>query len=121
MLWQSGDGIGFGVLSACEEEDILCMGNVADQNEIAPENTLASFVYDWAPLYAQMITETAEGTYGDAFYWNDFSNEGVSIVWNDALKEEYVDENLTAMLDEAIEGFVDGSLDLGDLDAIELE
>lgn len=121
VLWQSGDGIGFGVLSACEEEDIICMGNVADQNEIAPENTLASFVYDWAPLFAQMITETAEGTYGDAFYWNDFSNEGVSIVWNEDLKEEYVDEELEDMLDEAIEGFVDGTLDLGDLDAYELE
>ena len=121
VLWQSGDGIGFGVLSACEEKDIICMGNVADQNDIAPDNTLASFVYDWAPLFAQMIEETVAGTYGDQFYWNDFSNEGVSIVWNDDLKDEYVDEDLTAMLDEAIQGFTDGTLDLGDLDSYELK
>jgi basic membrane protein A and related proteins len=121
VLWQSGDGIGFGVLTACEEKDIICMGNVADQQSIAPENTLASFVYNWSPLFVQMISETAEGTYGDAFYWNDFSNEGVSIVWNEDLVDQYVDEDLTAMLDEAIAGFVDGTLDLGDLDAYKLD
>jgi basic membrane protein A and related proteins len=120
VLWQSGDGIGFGVLSACEEKDIICMGNVADQNEIAPDNTLASFVYDWAPLFVQMIEETVDGTYGDKFYWNDFSNEGVSIVWNAPLQEKLVDDTLTTMLDDAIAGFVDGTLDLGDLDAYEL-
>lgn len=121
MLWQSGDGIGFGVLAACEEEDILCMGNVANQNDIAPENTLASFVYDWAPLYEQMIMETAEGTFGDDFYWIDFANEGVSIVWNEDLMDEYVDEDLMTILDEAVEGFVEETLDLGDLDAYELD
>jgi basic membrane protein A len=121
VLWQSGDGIGFGVLSACEEEDIICMGNVANQNDIAPDNTLASFVYDWAPLFAQMIEETVAGTYGNQFYWNDFSNEGVSIVWNDPLKEALVDDALMTKLDDAIAGFVDGTLDLGDLDAYELK
>jgi basic membrane protein A len=121
VLWQSGDGIGFGVLSACEEKDIICMGNVANQNDIAPDNTLASFVYDWAPLFVQMIEETVAGTYGDQFYWNDFSNEGVSIVWNDALKDTLVDDALMTKLDDAIAGFVDGTLDLGDLDAYELK
>ena len=121
VLWQSGDGIGFGVLSACEEKDILCMGNVANQNDIAPDNTLASFVYDWSPLFVQMMEETVAGTFGDAFYWDDFSNEGVSIVWNDAIKDQYVDEELMTMLDDAIAGFVDGTLDLGDLDAYELK
>jgi basic membrane protein A len=121
VIWQSGDGIGLAILEACEEEDILCMGNVADQNEIAPENTLASFVYAWGPTYKQMIEETAEGTFGNKYYWNEFANEGVSIVPNEDLWDEYVDEDLQALLDEAQEGFVEGTLDLGDLDAVTLE
>jgi basic membrane protein A len=121
LLWQSGDGIGLAVLGACEEEDVICMGNVANQNDIAPENTLASFVYDWGPIYKQMIEETAEGTFGDKFYWIEFANEGVSVVYNEDLVEEYIDEDLQAALDEAQEGFVEGTLDLGDLDAYELE
>jgi basic membrane protein A len=121
VIWQSGDGIGLAVLGACEEEEILCMGNVADQNEIAPENTLASFVYDWGPIYKQMIEETAEGAFGDKFYWIELANEGVSVVYNEELAEEYITEELQEALDEAIEGFIDETLDLGDLDAYELE
>jgi basic membrane protein A len=121
VIWQSGDGMGLAVLEACEEEDILCMGNVANQNDVAPENTLASFIYDWGPTYKQMIEETAEGTFGNKYYWNEFANEGVSIVPNEDLWDEYVDEDLQALLDEAEEGFVEGTLDLGDLDAVTLE
>ena len=61
------------------------------------------------------------GEFGDKFYWIDFSNEGVSVVYNEDMMEEYIDEDLQAMLDEAVEGFIDGSLDLGDLDAYELK
>ncbi|GIV81977.1 MAG: BMP family ABC transporter substrate-binding protein [Anaerolineae bacterium] len=121
VLWQSGDGIGIAVLGACEEEGILCMGNVANQNDIAPENTLASFVYDWGPVYKQMIEETVEGTFGDKYYWIELANEGVSVVYNEELAEQYIDEDLQAALDEAVEGFVEGTLDLGDLDAYKLE
>jgi|AMZC01.1.fsa_nt_AMZC01000133.1_8 basic membrane protein A len=121
VLWQSGDGIGIAVLGACEEEGILCMGNVANQNEIAPENTLASFVYDWGPVYQQMIEETVEGTFGNKYYWIELANEGVSVVYNEELAEQYIDEDLQAALDEAVKGFVEGTLDLGDLDAYKLE
>ncbi|MGQ9850799.1 MAG: BMP family protein [Aggregatilineaceae bacterium] len=121
VLWQSGDGIGIAVLGACEEQGILCMGNVANQNDIAPENTLASFVYNWGPVYQQMIEETVEGTFGNKYYWIELANEGVSIVYNEDLVEQYIDEDLQAALDEAIEGFVEGTLDLGDLDAYKLE
>ena len=68
-----------------------------------------------------MIEEIVAGEYGNKFYWNDFSNEGVEVVYNETLAEEYIDEDLQAMLDEAIQGFVDGTLDLGDLDAVKLE
>lgn len=121
VLWQSGDGIGIAVLGACEEEGILCMGNVANQNEIAPENTLASFVYDWGPVYQQMIEETVEGTFGNKYYWIELANEGVSVIYNEELAEQYIDEDLQAALDEAVEGFIEGTLDLGDLDAYKLE
>ncbi|MBP8972252.1 MAG: BMP family protein [Anaerolineae bacterium] len=121
VLWQSGDGVGIAVMGACAEEDVLCMGNVANQNDIAPENALASFVYNWGPVYQTMIEQTAEGTFGDQFYWIEFANEGVSIVYNEDLIEDYITEELQEVLDEAIEGFVEGTLDLGDLDTYKLE
>lgn len=119
-LWQTGDGVGIAVIGACKEQNTTCMGNVADQNSLAPENVMASFVYDWSAVYVQMIQETAQKTFGNKYYWIEFANEGVSIVFNDALKSKITPE-LQAALDAAQKGFVENTLDLGDLDAFKLE
>ena len=120
VLWQSGDGIGIAVLNACAEQGVTCMGNNANQNEIEPEITVASNVYAWGPMFVQMIQESQSGSYGDKHYWIDFANEGQQTIFNDALSDLITPE-IQAKLDEARQGFIDGSLDLGDLDAITLE
>lgn len=119
-LWQTGDGVGLAVLSACAEADVICMGNVANQTELAPEHVLASFVYDWSIVYRQMIEETAAGTFGGKAYWIDFANDGVAVEYNEALMPA-VTEEMQAAVEEAVQGFRDGTLDLGDLDAYRLE
>lgn len=121
LLWQSGDGVGIAVMGACEEADVLCFGNVANQTELAPEHVVANYVYDWSTVYAQMIEETAAGTFGDKYYWIEFANDGVKLVYNDAVADEVVTDEIRADVDEAVQGFIDGTLDLGDLDAYELE
>lgn len=120
VIWQSGDGIGLAILEACAERDIICMGNVADQNSIAPQNTVGSFTYAWGPMFVQMINESVEGTYGDKHYWIEYANNGVDIVWNDELADMITPE-IRGKLEEAQKGFVEGTLDLGDLDAVELD
>ena len=120
VLWQSGDGIGIAVLNACAEQGVTCMGNNANQNEIEPEITVASNVYAWGPMFVQMIQESQDGSYGDKHYWIDFSNDGQKTVWNEQLSDLITPE-IQAELDQARQGFVDGSLDLGDLDAVTLE
>ncbi|MFO8035158.1 MAG: BMP family ABC transporter substrate-binding protein, partial [Anaerolineales bacterium] len=121
LLWQSGDGVGIAVMGACEEADVLCFGNVANQTELAPDNVVANYVYDWSTVYAQMIEETAAGTFGDKYYWIEFANDGVKLIYNDAVADEVITDEIRADVDEAIQGFIDGTLDLGDLDAYELE
>lgn len=120
VLWQSGDGIGIAVLNACAEQGVTCMGNNANQNEIEPEITVASNVYAWGPMFVQMIQESQDGTFGDKHYWIDFANEGQQTVFNQALAGLITPE-IQAKIDEARQGFIDGTLDLGDLDAITLE
>lgn len=119
VLWQSGDGIGIAVLNACAEQGVTCMGNNADQNAIEPEITVASNVYAWGPMFVQMINESLAGEYGDKHYWIDFENEGQQTIWNDGLSHLITPE-IVAKVDEARAALIDGSLDLGDLDAIEL-
>lgn len=117
MLWTTGDGIGLAVINACTERDLSCMGNVANVIQAAPETVLATYVYDWSPIFIQMMEETVAGTFGNDFYFIDLSNEGVYVLFNEA-KLDMVPSDLQAKLDQAVEGFRNHTLDLGDLDAI---
>lgn len=120
VLWQSGDGIGIAVLNACAERGVTCMGNNANQNEVEPEITVASNVYAWGPMFVQMINESRADTFGDKHYWINFANEGEQTVFNEALANLITPE-IQAKIDEAREGFIAGTLDLGDLDAVTIE
>ncbi len=119
ILWQSGDGIGIAVLNACAERDVVCMGNNANQNGIEPDNTVASNVYTWGPMFVQMIEESQAGTFGDKQYWITFANDGQQTIFNDSLSS-LITAEIQADIDEAREAFIAGTLDLGDLDAITL-
>lgn len=120
VLWQSGDGIGLATLQTCKEKGLLCFGNTTVQTQLAPDNVVASFVYDWSAVYAQMIKQTAEKTFGNQVIWAEFANKGVYIDYNESLKKLITPEMQSAV-DAAIKGFVDGTLDLGDLDAAKLD
>jgi len=120
VLWQSGDGVGIAVMGACAEQNVYCMGNNFDQNSLAPNNALASVVYDWGPVYLQMMQEIKSGTFGNKQYWIDFANNGIKIVWNDALKSK-VPQNVIDEMNKAQQAFIDGTIDLGDLDNTKLQ
>lgn len=120
VLWQSGDGVGIAVMGACAEQNVYCMGNNFDQNSLAPNNALASVVYDWGPVYLQMMQEIKANTFGNKQYWIDFANNGIKIVWNDALKSK-VSQSAIDEMDKAKQGFIDGTIDLGDLDNTKLQ
>lgn len=120
VLWQSGDGIGIAVLNACAERGVTCMGNNANQNDVEAEITVASNVYAWGPMFVEMINENRAGTFGDKHYWINFANDGQQTIFNDALANLITPE-IQAKIDEARQGFIDGTLDLGDLDAVTIE
>jgi basic membrane protein A len=120
ILWQSGDGVGIAVMGACAEQNVYCMGNNFNQNSLAPNNALASVVYDWGPVYLQMMQEIKSGTFGNKQYWIDFANKGIQITWNDALKSK-VPQNVIDEMNKAQQGFIDGTIDLGDLDNTKLQ
>lgn len=120
IIWQSGDGIGIAVLGACKEQGKLCFGNIANQTSLAPDNVISSFVYNWAPVYSQMIDEIGANQFGNKKYWIDFANKGVSFAFNDAVKSKIPAEAL-AKFEAAQKQFEAGTLDLGDLDSVKLE
>lgn len=117
ILWTTGDGIGLAVINACTDRGLSCMGNVANVIQAAPETVLATYVYDWSPIFIQMMEETVAGTFGNDFYFIDLANDGVYVLFNEA-KLDMVPSGLQEKLDQAVAGFRNHTLDLGDLDIV---
>jgi hypothetical protein len=71
-------------------------------------------------MFVQMINESRDGTFGDKHYWINFANDGEQTIFNEALAGLITPE-IQAKIDEAREGFIAGTLDLGDLDSVAIE
>ena len=120
VLWHTG-GDGVTVMNVCQEKDVKCMGIMVNLNQVAPEHVVASCVYNFEPVFTQMIDETAQGTFGNKFYWLEFATDSLEIVFNDGLEGTVITDEIHQTVDEIHQGFVDGSLDLGDLNEQTLE
>lgn len=82
VIWHSGDGIGLGVVQAAKEKDKTCLGNVADQNVLAPDNVLTGVVYNWVAVIENIMDDIYSGKFmtqdeADRFYWITIPNDGL--------------------------------------------
>ncbi len=62
VITTMADNASNSVLQACEEKDILCVGNGVGQNEVAPTTLIASIKKDNEGTYVQSFKEYLEGT-----------------------------------------------------------
>ncbi|MBO5069784.1 MAG: BMP family protein [Roseburia sp.] len=59
---------GLGVLQAADEKDILAVGAVGDQYNVAPDSVVVSVLRDYVTIYDDMITKIAADELDDVFY-----------------------------------------------------
>jgi basic membrane protein A len=83
IIWHSGDGIGLGVVQAAREKNKMCLGNVADQGPLAPNNVMTGVVYEWKTVIAQIFEDIENGRFrgraeGNRFYWITAENGGLT-------------------------------------------
>jgi basic membrane protein A len=83
IIWHSGDGIGLGVVQAAQEKNRMCLGNVANQHPLAPNNVMTGVVYEWKTVIARIFEDIESGRFlgrpeADRFYWITAENEGLS-------------------------------------------
>ncbi len=82
VIWHSGDGIGLGVVQAAKEKNLTCLGNVADQNVLAPDNVLTGVVYNWVAVLENIMNDIYSGKFmsqpeAERFYWITIPNDGL--------------------------------------------
>ncbi len=118
IIWHSGDGIGLGTVDAAREQNKLVMGNVADQNVLAPNNVLSGIVYEWQAVAKQIVDEVLAGTYGDRdekFYWLTVENGGVAMAPYHGLDSNVPDE-VKAHMEEVLRALANNEIEMPDFD-----
>lgn len=118
IIWHSGDGIGLGAVDAAKEKNKLVMGNVSDQNPLAPNNVLSGIEYAWKPVAKQIVDEILAGTFNqrdEKFYWLTVENGGVVQAPYHGLANTVPEEAKEKML-QVIKDLTEGKIEMPKFD-----
>lgn len=108
----AGTDSSLGVFAFCEEQDLVCMGTVADQSEIAPNSVVASTVIDWGTFLHDLVNQISQGTFEASEYSAAFQNDGLSVIAFESPAAEKVPQELQGRFWEMIDAMSNGEIDL---------
>ena len=120
VIWHSGDGIGLGVVQAAKEKDKICLGNVADQNSLAPDNVLSGLVYNWVTVIEEIFKDVENDSFTgrdaeERFYWITIENGGMVYAPFVDPKGVLSDEDKET-IEEVYQGIKAGTVEMPEID-----
>lgn len=114
VIWHSGDGIGLGVVDAGKEKNKTVLGNVADQNVLAPNNVLSGIAYNWTPVIKAIVDDVLNNNFtnrNDKFYWLTVANGGVTVAPFHGL-DSTVPAEVKTKLEEVKQGLANNTVEM---------
>ena len=71
----------------CQEAGVYCTGYHLDMHEYAPDAVMVSFMWNWAPIFEQIMQTVADGTAttDDFYFWGSDKNCATISAFNDAI------------------------------------
>lgn len=120
VIWHSGDGIGLGVVQAAKEKNLTCLGNVADQNVLAPDNVLTGVVYNWVAVLENIMNDIYSGKFmsqpeAERFYWITIPNDGLKYAPIVDPKGLLTDDDV-AKIEEVYQGIKAGTVEMPEIE-----
>lgn len=93
------------VCQAAAEAGIYCTGFHIDMHDYAPEAVLTSFMWNWAPIFNEVITEVAKGDFNSELRYKGMA-EGVASIapWNTEIMPQEIVDQCNEMYDRIIDG-----------------
>ncbi len=99
-----------GAVSVVKERGGLWLGVQWDTIPLAPENVLASLVYDWTPILDDIIGNMGQGILGGKAYDLTFANGGLQILWNIENLGDVITPELIELGDSLAEQIIAGEI-----------
>ncbi len=96
-----------GAIGVAAEQGIPWMGTQSDQSSLAPDIVVASQIYDWEGIFADIISKHQAGEMGGTAYALTLANGGLVMAYADSL-----DADAVAAAQEAEAAIADGRTDV---------
>jgi basic membrane protein A len=96
-----------GAIGQAQESDVLWFGTQSNQTSLAPSVVVASQVYHWEVVLAEMIGMIQAGTLGGETFTINLANDGEVIEFN---PDYALAADAKTAADSTISGIVDGSI-----------
>lgn len=97
-----------GSISAVKDAgNVLWFSNEQDQTSLAPQNIVATQLYDWTGMFRQMVENRKSGKLGGERLTMDLKNGGLKIVYNPGFN---LPADVKAAAEKAIEGIKSGAI-----------
>ena len=99
-----------GAINVAAANDIPWFGTQSNQTSLAPDLVVASQVYHWEVVLADIFANIEGGTLGGEVYEINLANNGLVIEFNGCYE---LPEDIKAVAVDTAAGIADGSIDTG--------
>jgi basic membrane protein A and related proteins len=116
FLLHVADTSGYGVIEAAKERGIYALGAISDQNKLAPETVLTSFVLDTEKAFDKVIKSVQTGNFSGNIFkpglesGRSASGDGIVYIAPFHNLEHTVPENVKLQLEQLKEDIINGKI-----------
>jgi len=96
-----------GAINVARENNLKWFGTQWTQASLAPSNVIATQMYDWMPVFNQIVTRVQNGKLGGVSYKISLKNGGEKIQFNKAAKTS---KEIQAKAKKVVDGIVSGKI-----------
>ena len=111
IIFSNANEGSLGSIKAAVDNDIYCIGALADYSSEAPDNCLLSCICDYNMAYVAAVKAVAAGIEESDFMFIGMADGAVRLVWNENLKSQVPQEVIDAA-DDAIAKIQAGEIDV---------
>ena len=107
FIYSSGDLIGVGVISACQEKNIPVIGYGDDLNSLAPEQVVSTVQWNTGITFNAVLDKIKDGTFKTEIYSGQLADKSITLADYHGL----LDENTQKLVEEVKKGIIDGKIE----------
>ena len=100
-----------GAIGVAKENGVLWYGTQSSQTSLAPDIVVANQVYDWTVVFDEMIKNVKAGKMGGEAFALTLANGGLLMEYNPDFD---LPADVKSLADETVQGFIDGSIVVGE-------